>query len=144
MTEDRIINCLNEVGFNFVKMDDKFSRYDAFDSEGYTMMEIKCRHKHYPDTIIEKIKFDWNKEHAEKNDLEFLYVVSMPCPIKKKEVIYVFDPLVMEAEDDYNFKWHTKRLPAKTEFAGRQWVDKEIGYLNIKDALVTVEEKVHQ
>jgi hypothetical protein len=46
----------------------------------------------------------------------------------------------MEEDDDYDFKWHTKKLPAKTEFGGSEWIDKEVGYLHIDDALVTIRE----
>ena len=42
--------------YNFEPMDDRFSRYDAFDKEHGIMLEIKCRNKHYPDTLIEKMK----------------------------------------------------------------------------------------
>ena len=72
MNEAKLITLLNtNENYNFVAMDDKFSRYDAFDTENGIMLEIKCRNKHYPDTIIEKIKYDWNKKFAEKNNFEF-------------------------------------------------------------------------
>ena len=143
MTEDKVIQHLNNLGYSFVKMDDRFSRYDAFDEERGIAVEIKCRHKHYPDTMIEKIKYQWNKSFSEDNGLEFLYVVSMPTP-KKKDCcsIYVFEPVAMEDEEDYDFKWHTKKLPENTEFASKpKWIDKEVGYLKIEDAIVTLEER---
>ena len=44
MTEKKLIELLNtNENYNFVAMDDKFSRYDAFDTENGIMLEIKCR-----------------------------------------------------------------------------------------------------
>ena len=134
MNENKIIKALNGLEYNFEPMDDKFSRYDAFDTKNGIMLEIKCRNKHYDDTLLERIKFDWNKKYARDNNLEFMYAVSMPY--KKGHKVYLFDPIVMEDEDEYDFKWHTRKLPAQTEFARNEWIDKEVGYLNVKDALV--------
>ena len=71
MNENKVIKALNSMKYNFEPMDDRFSRYDAFDKEHGIMLEIKCRNKHYPDTLIEKMKYDWNKNFAEENNLEF-------------------------------------------------------------------------
>jgi len=140
MNESDLIKLLNtNEEYNFVPMDDKFSRYDAFDTENGVMLEIKCRNKHYDDTLIEKLKYDWNKEYAKDNDLEFIYAVSMPT--KEGHKIYLFDPINMEKDDEYDFKWHTKKLPANTEFRGSNWIDKEVGYLHVDDALVTLLKK---
>ena len=141
MNENKVIKALNSMKYNFVPMDDKFSRYDAFDKEHGIMLEIKCRNKYYPDTLIEKIKFDWNKKFAEENKLEFWYAVAMPNK-PGGHTIYIFDPANLEAEEEgYDFKWHIKKLPENTEFQGSQWIDKEVGYLHIDDALMSFEER---
>ena len=119
MNEDKIIKALNGLEYNFEPMDDKFSRYDAFDKEHGIMLEIKYRKTHYPDTIIEKMKYDWNKKFAEDHNLEFWYAVAMPDR-KSGSVVYVFDPVNLEEEEEgYDFKWHIKKLPQNTEFKGR-------------------------
>jgi len=143
MTEESVIALLNKSPmFNFEKMDNKFSRYDAFDTESGIMLEIKCRKRHFDDTLLEKMKYDWNKEFAKENDFGFYYCVTMPHP--KGTAVYLFDPLALEDEDEYDFKWHTKKLPAKTEFGRSNWIDKEVGYLHIDDALLTlIEHKRH-
>ncbi len=138
MNEAKVIELLNKAQYNFEKMDDKFSRYDAFDPELGIMLEIKCRNKHYDDTLLEKMKYDWNKQYAIDNDFVFLYAVAMPT--KEGETLYIFDPEAMDNEG-YDFKWHTKKLPAKTEFGGSEWIDKEVGYLHIDDASVTIQER---
>ena len=144
MNEKKLIELLNtNENYNFVAMDDKFSRYDAFDKDKGIMLEIKCRKKHYPDTMLEKIKYDWNKEFSKEHDFEFLYAVSMPQGKTDKHRLYIFDPVAMEEEDEYDFKWHIKKLPENTEFRGSNWIDKEVGYLHIDDALVTLEEKTN-
>jgi hypothetical protein len=139
VTADKIIDILNEAGYDFESVSDRFSRYDAFDKERGIMLEIKCRNKHYEDTMLEKGKYEWNRDFALANGLEFLYAVSMPVDGGHK--LYVFDPVTLEEEEDYDFKWHTKKLPKNTDFSGSEWVDKEVGYLHIDDALVSVQEK---
>lgn len=137
MNEAKVIELLNKSDmFNFEKMNEKFSRYDAFDPDSGLMLEIKCRKKHYDDTLLEKMKYDWNKEYAKENGFEFYYCVTMPHP--KGTAVYLFDPILMEDEEDYDFGWHTKKLPEKTEFSGSKWIDKEVGYLHIDDALITL------
>ena len=139
MKEQDVIDMLNAGHYNFEAMDDKFSRYDAFDPELGIMLEIKCRNRHYDDTMMEKMKYEWNKQYAKDNGLEFIYAVTMPD--KCGDVLYLWDPINMEAEDEYDFKWHTKKLPANTEFSGSEWIDKEVGYLHIDDASFILEKK---
>ena len=140
MNEDKIIKALNGLEYNFEPMDDKFSRYDAFDKEHGIMLEIKYRNTHYSDTMIEKMKYDWNKKFAEDHNLEFWYAVAMPDR-KRGSVVYVFDPVNLEEEEEgYDFKWHIKKLPQNTEFKGSEWIDKEVGYLHIDDCLMSFTE----
>ena len=68
MNEQKVIKLLNKAQYNFEPMNDKFSRYDAFDPDLGVMLEIKCRKKHYDDTLLEKMKYDWNVEFAKEND----------------------------------------------------------------------------
>ena len=139
MREKDVIDMLNKGQYNFEAMDDKFSRYDAFDPELGIMLEIKCRNKHYDDTLMEKMKYDWNKQFAKDNGFEFFYAVTMPS--KEGHHLYLFDPIGMEEEDDYDFQWHTKKLPENTEFRGSNWIDKEVGYLHIDDAALVLKKK---
>ena len=139
MTEDDVIKLLNVGHYNFVRMDEKFSRYDAFDADNGIMLEIKCRRKHYDDTIIEKPKYDWNKKYAKDNGFEFMYAVTMPT--EGGDILYLFDPIAMEEHEDYDFGWETRKLPAQTDFNWKEWIDKEVGYLHINDAMITLEKK---
>ena len=140
MNDKKIIKALNGLEYNFELMNDKFSRYDAFDKEHGIMLEIKCRKSHYSDTMIEKMKYDWNKKFAKEHDLDFLYAVSMPTTKPNNYVVYIFDPINMEEIDEYDFKWHIKKLPQNTKFKGSEWIDKEVGYLHIDDCLMSFTE----
>jgi hypothetical protein len=64
----------------------------------------------------------------------------MPTTKPNNYVVYVFDPINMEEIDDYDFKWHIKKLPQNTQFKGREWIDKEVGYLNVDDAILSFSE----
>ena len=46
MNEKTVIDMLNNLQYSFEAMDDKFSRYDAFDKKNGIMLEIKCRNKY--------------------------------------------------------------------------------------------------
>jgi len=145
LTECKVIELLNN-DFNFVKQEEKFSRFDALDEDEGVMLEVKCRKTHYDDTLIERKKFEWNKEFAVENDYVFIYAVSMPNK-EGGDTLYMFDPVALE-DEGYDFKWHTKKLPSHTDFGGWGWIDKEVGYLHIDDASITyhhpVKEDQHQ
>ncbi len=79
------------------------------------------------------------KTLTKENNLEFWYVVSMPKKAGSHS-IYIFDPANLDDDEAYDFRWHTKKLPKNTEFKGSQWIDKEVGYLNIDDCLMSFEE----
>jgi len=68
-----------------------------------------------------------------------MYVVTMPS--KNGDMLYLFDPVAMEDLDDYDFGWETRKLPAQTDFGWKEWIDKEVGYLHIDDAMITLEKK---
>jgi hypothetical protein len=128
MNEKQVIERLNDAGsYSFRKEEDNYSRYDAFCSTHNTMLEIKCRRSFYNDTLIEKMKYDWNTQHAKENNYTFLYAVSMPR--EEGHTVYVFNP------NELDIKWFTRKLPAQTDFKNKNWIDKEIAYIPISQAL---------
>jgi len=131
MNESQVIDMLNRSGkYSFKKEKDNYSRYDAFCKNNNTILEIKCRRAFYDDTLIEKMKYDWNTQFAKDNEYRFLYAVSMPK--NGYEAIYVFKP------SGLNINWFTKKLPAQTDFGRKEWVDKEVAYIPISDAIATI------
>ncbi len=130
MNEQQVIDLLNSTSkYNFIKEKDNYSRYDAFCKDNDTMLEIKCRRAFYDDTLIEKMKYDWNIQYSKDNNYKFLYAVSMPK--RGKETIYIFHPAKL------NISWFTKKLPAQTDFGRKEWIDKEIAYIPISEAVAT-------
>ncbi len=131
MNEKQVIDLLNKSGkYCFKKEGDSYSRYDAFCEKNGAIVEIKCRRSFYNDTLIEKMKYDWNTQYADENEYKFFYAVSMPKD--GKEVVYIFKPSGLD------IRWFTKKLPAQTDFGCREWVDKEIAYIPITDAITTI------
>jgi len=134
MNESKVIEILNEFGYDFEKISDKLSEtegilytdsYNAFDPDRGVILDIECRKRYYEDTLLERVKYLWNKDYAEANGFEFLYVVSMPD--KEGHKLYIFEPGVMDDEKNYDFGWHTI-------------LDKEVvGYLHINDALRVIQ-----
>lgn len=129
LTEDTLISYLNSEALSeFVLCQDEYSVYDA-EEERY-IAELKIRKKHYPDCLIEFDKYRNNLEYSGEIDKEFLYVVATTTDI------YVFNVTKL-TDNGYDFKWEWKNLPRNSEFGGyADKIDKQIGYINIKDASV--------
>lgn len=118
--------------FNYLKSDkfpdletcqDNFSFYDCY-SVGYNAdIELKCRHKHYDELLIEKAKYDNLLSRA----LEFrtipLYINSTPFGV------YVFNLSKVPAPT-----WEEREMPSTTYFSNREKIIKVVGYLHIKDS----------
>jgi|APSaa5957512535_1039671.scaffolds.fasta_scaffold03463_9 hypothetical protein len=127
MTEAELLEQLN------IKFDldlesterNKFCRWDSF-SDKY-LAELKCRRRHYNTQMIEYDKLDCVKSEADETGRDFLYCVSTPSGI------YVFNISDL-CKKNYNFNWENKKLPAKTDFGGSEWVDKKVGYINVNDS----------
>ena len=99
------------------------SRWDCYDIETQSRIELKCRRKHYDTLILEKKKYDALILESNKNLDIPIYINSTP------NGIYLFNL------NEIDIKWFTKSLPATTEFAKRIWVKKEITELEINKAI---------
>jgi len=118
-TEATLIEWLvDNVDNTIRKAEDKFSAFDIYSKGTDRLIELKCRRKHYPDLMIEKKKFDKLIKFGEA-----LYICSTPEGIYQWVINW-----------DSPIEWEIKRMPAKTDFGDRRWVDKEVGFLEIKDA----------
>jgi hypothetical protein len=97
------------------------SRWDCYSPKKKHRIELKCRHKHYPDLMIEKHKYDSvSAECAKHNDVP-VYINSTP------EGIYAFDMR------EHNGLWEIRAVPKTTQFASREFVSKEVGYFHIDE-----------
>ena len=103
----------------------EFDHHD-FECNQY-LMEIKSRDTKYDPWIIEKMKADANLLYAFSLAKMFLYITEY------NGTAYVWNITKM-ADNNYDFNWETRKMPATTEFENNKFVDKEVGYLYEKDA----------
>ena len=107
---------------DLVKSEHEYEYIDAT-SNGYKLtIELKCRHTHYDELILEKDKYESLMDRA--NDLGFtpFYINSTP------KGIYAFNLRKITVT------WTTKRLPAST-FNKAPAIDKEVTLLHIDKAV---------
>jgi hypothetical protein len=97
--------------------------YDGFDciSESEKLfIELKCRRTHYPELLIEKMKYDFLLEESSKLGLSPWYVNSTP------DGIWAFALLDLK-----EIEWADKWLPSTTEFANKNNKMKMVGFINV-------------
>jgi hypothetical protein len=123
MTEQRLFDYIKETYLeDLVKSEHTYEYIDAT-SNGYRLViELKCRHIHYDDLILEKDKYESLMQQAEALGFTPFYINSTP------EGIYAFNLRKIKVN------WKIKRLPSSTVDKGPA-VDKEIALLNIKEAV---------
>ena len=101
---------------------DAFEYIDAT-SQTYRMkVELKCRHTHYDELILEKDKYESLMQQADKLGFTPFYINSTP------QGIYAFNLRKITVT------WTTRRLPAST-YNKTAPVDKEIALLHIDKAV---------
>ena len=108
---------------SLVNSKNPISRWDCYDIETQSRIELKCRRKHYDTLILEKGKYDALILESSKNLDIPIYINSTP------EGVYLFNL------NEIDIKWFTKSLPATTEFKKRIWVKKEITELEVIKAI---------
>lgn len=97
--------------------------YDGFDcvsEEQKLFIELKCRRTHYPELLIEKMKYDFLLEESAKLGLSPWYVNSTP------EGIWAFALLDLK-----DITWAEKWLPSTTEFANKNNKMKMVGFIHV-------------
>lgn len=99
------------------------SRWDCYDIETQSRIELKCRKKHYDTLLLEKPKYDALIKESNKHFDVPIYINSTP------QGIYLFNL------NKVDLKWFEKSLPATSEFQNRQWIKKEVTEINIKQAI---------
>lgn len=121
MNERELLDWLiTNVDPSIKEAESKYSRFDAYSYNKDMYIELKCRGKHYADLMVEKKKFDALTDLGDA-----LYICSTPKGIFQWTLT-----------KDMPIKWVTKKMPASSQFGRRQWVDKEVGFLMIHQAVV--------
>lgn len=123
LTEHELFNYIKERYLeDLVKSDHTYEYLDAT-SHGYRLsIELKCRHTHYDELILEKDKYESLIQQANALGFTPFYINSTP------KGIYAFNLRKIKVT------WTTKRLPASTFNKGPE-IDKEIALLHIDKAV---------
>lgn len=107
----------------------QMSKFDA--SNDIFIVEFKLRKSKYDGTtLIEKQKYNRNIADGRT----FVYAITVG------DELYIFNVSRM-IKENYDFKWETKMQPATTDFNRREWVEKEVGYINFNDAAYVIDLK---
>ena len=109
---------------DLVKSEGIFDSFDCISAQAGHYIELKCRHTHYPTLLIEEMKYRKLITQAAERDLTPFYINSTP------QGIYSFD-LMDVAEPE----WFTHKMPATTEFARNNKINKLVGYLPVEEAV---------
>ena len=120
MKESELFDYLKEIIPDLEKSKDQFSKWDCESKLLKSRIELKCRRTHYEDLLIEKIKHD-ALINTGKNPI---YINSTP------KGIYLWDL------SEHNIEWSKRELPRQTDFDKTEKIDKRVGYLKIKDAMI--------
>ena len=108
---------------DLVKSEHQYDYHDCTSTRYRLHIELKCRHKHYGDLIIEKDKYEALVQQAGHLGFTPFYVNATP------KGIYAFNLRKITV------KWVTKKLPAKTEFEDQGVIDKSVALLPVSLAV---------
>ena len=123
MTEQGLFDYIKATYLEDLEKSEHVYEYIDATSNGYKLtIELKCRHSHYDELILEKDKYESLVNRA--NDLGFtpFYINSTP------KGIYAFNLRIIKVT------WTTKRLPSSTVDNGPA-IDKEVALLHIDKAV---------
>ena len=123
MTEQGLFDYIKETYLEDLQKSEHTYEYIDATSHGYRLsIELKCRHTHYDELILEKDKYESLMQQANELGFTPFYINSTP------QGIYAFNLRKITVT------WTTKRLPANT-FENGPAVDKEIALLHIDKAV---------
>ena len=109
---------------DLVKSENTFDTFDCISEYHQQYIELKCRHTHYPDLLIEESKYSRLISEAQERELSPWYINSTP------EGIYAFD-LTRVPQPTWTERW----MPATTEFTNTKKIIKLVGFLHLDYAL---------
>lgn len=117
MTEKELFQLVKKL-IPDLKETSTFSHKDGYSDDLKLSVELKCRRRHYDYLLIERSKYE-----ALLRNKRMRYINSTP------EGIFSFNLNKIEEPN-----WWIEELPATTDFNRSQRINKEVGYLYIKDA----------
>jgi len=123
MTEQSLFDYIKATYLEDLEKSEHTYEYIDATSNGYRLtIELKCRHTHYDELILEKDKYESLMGRAQELGFTPFYINSTP------EGIYAFNLRKIKVS------WKTKRLPSNTLENGPV-VDKEVALLHINEAV---------
>ena len=124
MREQNLFEYLKTTHFpDLVRSKNVFDHFDCTTETKNLYIELKCRHTHYPDLLIEEIKY--RRLLAQAGSMLPYYINSTP------EGIYAFD-LSSTPEPEWSERW----MPRTTEFVDTRKKMKLVGFLKLEHAQV--------
>ena len=95
--------------------------YDSFDcttDDKSLYIELKCRHTHYPELLIEEMKY--RRLINQAGSMTPYYINSTPQGVWAFDLSRVPEPA-----------WSERRMPATTEFSDTRKIIKLVGFLHL-------------
>jgi hypothetical protein len=123
LTEQSLFDYKKSTYLEDLQKSEQTYEYIDATSHGYRLsIELKCRHTHYEELILEKDKYESLMQQANELGFTPFYINSTP------KGIYAFNLRKVTVT------WTTKRLPSSTVDNGPD-IDKEIALLHIDKAV---------
>ena len=123
VTEQALFDYIKATYLEDLEKSEHTYEYIDATSNGYRLtIELKCRHTHYDELILEKDKYESLVGRAQELGFTPFYINSTP------QGIYAFNLRKIK------FTWVIKRLPSSTVDQGPD-IDKEIALLHIDEAV---------
>jgi hypothetical protein len=121
MNEQELFDALRDEYYpDLIKVADEYSNFDCVSDREDLYIELKCRHAHYDDLLIEKFKYTNIMEQANICGKIPIYICSTPSGVWEFNL------------DTIKVKWQDKdNLPKTTEFEDIEKVVKTVGFLPI-------------
>ena len=121
----RQLNNLNFYSGNFELNPNNLAHYDISNDE--YLIELKWRKNHYSDQLAELLKFGPNCREAEETGRDYIYAV-------RTTKGFYFWNITKMLKSGWEPVVSVKKLPATTAFSNRNWIDKDVFYLEYADA----------
>ena len=123
MKEQELFDYLKGSHFpDLVKSEGVFDHFDCTTDDKNLYIELKCRHTHYPDLLIEEMKY--RRLINQAGSRTPYYINSTPNGVYAFDLSRVPEPA-----------WSERRMPATTEFTNTRKIMKLVGFLHLDYAL---------
>jgi len=100
------------------KSEGAFDSFDCTTDDKNLYIELKCRHTHYPELLIEEMKYRRLVNQAGSRTP--YYINSTPQGVWAFDLSRVPEP-----------SWSERRMPATTEFSNTRKIMKLVGFLHL-------------